>query len=189
MQQQDRGDADHHDGTADAAPGGYGDRRRPGELAFALTMVAGSAVLVWNAYGISGFSSMSSAGAVPLALTAVMALSALVIALQTLRRRRVATETLVRDILPPMVIVLGLGLLAFGLLLEPLGFVPTAALFLVGAIRILARCRWRVALSVGLGSLLVIWLVFRLVFTVLLPPGLLPEAELIGALRALMGGA
>lgn len=183
-----RGDEDHHDGTSDAMPGGYADQRRPGELVFALVLIAGSGALLWSAFGISGLEALSSAGAVPMAVTAVMLVSALLIFFETLRKAPVRSETLSRDILPPLVIFLVLGLLAFGLLLVPLGFVPTAALFLLASMKFMGRRPWPVTLAVALGSLLVIWLVFRLVFTVLLPTGILPEAELIQAARNLLAG-
>jgi hypothetical protein len=41
---------------------------------------------------------------------------------------------------------------------------------------------------VALGSLILIWIVFRVVFTVLLPSGILPEAEFIQFFRSLLSG-
>ena len=64
----------------------------------------------------------------------------------------------------------------------------SAALFLTAAIKLMARRSWAMTLTVSLGSLVIIWLVFRLVFTVLLPSGILPEAELVQALRDLFSG-
>lgn len=183
-----RGDADHHDGTSDATPGGYASRRRPGELGFALFLGATSLYLLWDAYGIAGFSALSSPGAVPMATTFVMAITALIVALRTLRLPKVETETIGRDILPPMVILFIGFLIAFGLLLKPLGFVLTAALFLIVSIKVLAQRGWGYTLAVALGTLVLIWIVFRVVFTVLLPAGLLPEAEFIQFFRTLFAG-
>ncbi|MGR3377869.1 tripartite tricarboxylate transporter TctB family protein [Salipiger abyssi] len=178
-----RGDADHHDGTSDATPGGYEAERRPGELAFALFLLAASLYLLWEAYGIAGFEALSSAGAVPMATTAAMAVSALFVVLRTARLPKVSTESLARDILPFKVILFGGLLVCFGLLLVPLGFLPTAALFLVLAIKYLSGRGWGFTLGVSLGSLLVIWVVFRIVFTVLMPAGIVPEAELLQFIR------
>ena len=52
-------DPEHHDGTSDATPGGESDKRRPGELAFAVILLIFSLALLWNAYGIAGFSALS----------------------------------------------------------------------------------------------------------------------------------
>jgi len=183
-----RGDSDHHDGTSDATPGGYTEKRRPGELGFALILAATSLYLLYSAYGISGFTALSGPGAVPMATTLVMVVTAGIVALRTGRLPRVPTETLSRDILPPMVILFIGLLIVFGLLLKPLGFVPTAALFLTLAIKVLARRGWGYTLAVALGSLIVIWIVFRVVFTVLLPAGILPEAEFIQFFRGLFSG-
>ncbi len=188
MDPEFRGDQDHHDGTSDATPGGYPDRRRPGELSFALCLTVASLYLLYDAYGISGFTALSGAGAIPMATTFVMAVSAVIIAVRTARLNKVAGETLAKDILPVMVILFVGFLIAFGLLLVPLGFVLTAALFLIVSIKVLSRRGWGYTLAVSLGSLVVIWLIFRVVFTVLLPAGILPEAEFIQFFRNLFAG-
>ena len=180
-----RGDIDHHDGTSDATPGGYTEKRRPGELGFAIFLSFASLFLLYSAYGISGFKALSSPGSVPMATTLVMTISAVIVALRTSRLSKVAHETLAKDILPVMVILFVGFLILFGLLLKPLGFVLTAAIFLIVAIKVLARKGWIYTLTIALGSLVVIWIVFRVVFTVLLPAGILPEAEFIQFFRDL----
>lgn len=184
-----RGDADHHDGTSDATPGGYVAKRRPGELAFALFLTIGSLCLLWNAYGISGFEALSAPGSVPMATALVMVISAGLVVWRTWHLPLVASETVMRDILPVLVILFVGFLIGFGLLLKPLGFVPTAALFLTLSIKVLARKSWAYTLGVALGSLVVIWLVFRVAFTVLLPAGIVPEAEFIQFFRSLLAGS
>ncbi|MGX0901664.1 putative tricarboxylic transport membrane protein [Roseovarius sp. MBR-79] len=188
MDPEFRGDSDHHDGTSDATPGGYVERRRPGELGFALFLSLASLFLLYSAYGISGFEALSAPGAVPMATTFVMVIAALVVTVRTARLPKVTTETLARDILPGMVMLFIGFLIVFGLLLQPLGFVPTAALFLTLAIKVLARRGWGYTLVVALGALILIWIVFRVVFTVLLPSGILPEAEFIQFFRSLLSG-
>ncbi|PIB25602.1 hypothetical protein BFP76_00200 [Amylibacter kogurei] len=188
MDPEFRGDIDHHDGTSDATPGGYTEQRRPGELSFAIFLTLASLFLLYTAYGISGFKALSSPGSVPMATTLVMVVSALIVTIRTSRLNKVAHETLSKDILPVMVILFIGFLVIFGLLLKPLGFVLTAALFLIIAIKVLARKGWGYTLTVALVSLVVIWIIFRVVFTVLLPVGILPEAEFIQFFRNLMSG-
>lgn len=188
MDPEFRGDSDHHDGTSDATPGGYAKKRRPGELGFAIFLTLASLFLFQSAVGISGFEALSSPGAIPMATTLVMVVTAGLVALRTARLPRITSETLSKDILPGTVLLFAGFLVAFGVLLKPLGFVPTAALFLIVAIKVLSRWGWPRTLVVSLGSLLAIWLVFRVVFTVLLPAGILPEAEFIQFFRNLMSG-
>jgi hypothetical protein len=188
MDPEFRGSEDHHDGTSDATPGGYAESRRPGEIAFALILMAASLALLIEAYGISGLSKLSAPGSVPVATTGVMVLCMGIVLWQTIRRPRVVGETVARDILPVRVILFVGMLLAYGLLLRPLGFLPTTALFLIGGIRLLGR-GWGFSVAVGLLALIGIWLVFRMVFTVLMPPGILPEAEMVQFLRNLFGAA
>ncbi|QHQ36315.1 tripartite tricarboxylate transporter TctB family protein [Algicella marina] len=188
MDPEFRGDTDHHDGTSDATPGGYVEKRRPGELGFALFLTAASLFLLYSAYGISGFEALSAPGAIPMATTFVMVVAAVIVTVRTSRLPMVTSETLSKDILPGMVILFAAFLILFGLLLKPLGFVPTAALFLTVAIKVLARKGWGYTLAVALGSLIAIWIVFRVVFTVLLPSGIVPEAEFIQFFRTVLSG-
>lgn len=182
-----RGDADHHDGTSDATPGGHDGKRRPGEVIFAFVLLGFSALLLYEAAGIRGFGKLSAPATIPVATTSVMVICMAIVVLQTLRLPKVTTETIRHDILPArVVIVLGM-LVGYALLLVPLGFLPTTALFLVLGIRFLGR-GWAFSVAVGSAALVAIWVVFRLVFTVLMPAGVFPEAELVQFFRNLFEG-
>jgi hypothetical protein len=181
-------DHDAHEGTSDATPGGIEGQRRPGEAVFAVLLFGASLFLLSSAYGISGFSALSSPGSVPMATTAVMALTTGIVLFRTVRLPLALSETVRRDILPPVVIILALMLVGYGVLLRPLGFLPTSALFLIAAIKILSNRSWIFTVTVSLASLLLIWVVFRLVFTVLMPQGVFPEAELVQMFRDLFSG-
>ena len=124
-------DPEHHDGNSDALPGGLEAERRPGELAFAILMVAASLGLLWSAYGIAGFEALSSPGAIPMATTAVMLISSILIVLKVVKLPLTRLETLAKDILPPVILIFAALLIAYGLLLTTLGFLPTSALFLI----------------------------------------------------------
>lgn len=163
------------------------DPRRPGEMIFSLFLVAASLFLLYTAYGISGFDALSGAGALPMASTAIMLICAGLVALQTKRRSALTGETLARDILPVPVLVTILMIGAYALLLQPLGFLPTSFLFLLVLIRMLSR---RSLLWCGAMSLLCVALIygiFRLIFSVLMPAGIVPEAEIMAFFRSVGG--
>lgn len=162
--------------------------RRPGELVFNILMVLGSLFLLWSAYGISGFEALSAPGAVPMVTTAAMVICALIILRDTLRKSPITGEKLERDILPLPVVVTIAMIAAYALLLKPLGFVPTSLLFLVVMIRYLARCSLLRAVLLSVMIVALIYLVFRLVFTVLMPAGIVPEAEIIAWVKGLFAG-
>ncbi|MFD1797004.1 tripartite tricarboxylate transporter TctB family protein [Paracoccus aurantiacus] len=181
-------DPEHHDGTSDATPGGEPTQRRPGELAFGAFLLIGSLALLWNAYGIAGFEALSSPGAIPMATSFVMVVTAALVLLRTSRLPPDRTETISRDILPPVVLIFAALLIGYGVLLRPLGFLPTSLLFLVISIKLLSRRSWAWVLMISVVCLVVIWLIFRIVFTVLMPPGIVPEAEFIQFFRNMIGG-
>lgn len=100
--------------------------RRPGEAVFALILVVFSAFLLWTAYKIAGFEALSSPGALPMAATGTMLVTASIIAMQTLRSKRAGNQSLARDVVPiPIVVTIGM-VAAYALLLKPLGFLPTS---------------------------------------------------------------
>ncbi len=123
-----------------------------------------------------------------MATTFVMVVSAALVVVRTSGLPLDRAENFVRDILPGTVLIFAGLLIAYGILLRPLGFLPTSALFLIAAIKLLSRRGWGFTLAVSLGALAVIYLVFRIVFTVLMPAGIVPEAEMLQAVRTLIGG-
>lgn len=158
--------------------------RRPGELVFNIAMAAGSLFLLWSAYGISGFEALSAPGTVPMLVTAIMLVCAIMILRETLRKSSTTSERLAHDILPMPVIVTIVLIIAYAILLQPLGFLPTSFLFLTGLIGYLSRRPiWSAVMSLAI--LAVIYLVFRLVFHVLMPEGIVPEGEIIAGVKAL----
>jgi len=162
--------------------------RRPGEVLFNLSVFVVSLFLLRAAYGISGFEALSAPGAIPMASTGIMVLAAGWTLLRTLRKPGRTSEKLTRDILPVPVVAMVALIGAYAVLLKPLGFVPTSFLFLLSAIKLLSRRHLAWCAVMALISVAGIYLVFRLVFSVLMPPGLVPEAEILAFFRALIGG-
>lgn len=163
--------------------------RSAGELAFNALLFIVSLVLLWSAYGISGFESLSSPGALPMAVALAMVVSSGLILLDGYRHAERDRTRFLQDILPPVVIVMMLFITGYALLLVPLGFLPTSLLFLVVSIVYLRRGGIVFALTVSAGSLIAIYVVFRLIFTVLMPSGIVPEAEMLAVFGRMFGGA
>lgn len=162
--------------------------RRPGELVFNVAVFATSLFLLWTAYGISGFAGMSSPGAIPMAATAIMVLTSGLALAGTLRKPSLTGERIERDILP-VVVVATIGLIgAYAVALTRLGFLPTSFVFLTLAIRLYSRRGLGWCVAVALVSVALVWVVFRLVFSVLMPPGLVPEGEILAVVRGLLAG-
>lgn len=181
-------DPDHHNGASEATPGGKIGHRRPGEMIFASLLFVASLYLLWNAHGIEnpfGPNGLSSPRSIPLATTCTMVVTAALILFKTAKLPVDRVETLAKDILPPVVVLFACFLVLYGLVLRPLGFLPTSALFLIAAIKTLSKKSWHWTIGVSLGSLIVIWLIFRIIFSVLMPAGIVPEAEFIQFFRSL----
>lgn len=152
--------------------------RPPGEIGFTIVLMAGSAFLLWQAFAISGLESITSAGVFPMLAALTMLVTAAVALLQGLRRpapvldngEGIATA-LSRRLTPPALLGFTATITAYMLLLEPLGFMVSSYLFLVGSMALLGSRRWWMNVLVSAAVLGAIVLVFQTVFAVVLPQG------------------
>lgn len=164
-------------------------RRLPGERAFTAALFALSLWLVTVAFDISGFAALSAPGSFPLAVTAIMAVTSGLILWRTARLPAAGRLRDWREILPLRVIGMAVLIAAYAVALKPLGFLPTSFIFLAVSIWLLGHTTPGYALGIAALSVIGIYVVFRLIFTVLMPEGVVPEREIIAWLQALFTGA
>ncbi|MDO5631221.1 MAG: tripartite tricarboxylate transporter TctB family protein [Paracoccus sp. (in: a-proteobacteria)] len=157
-------------------------KRSAGETFFNALLFLVSLFLLWSAYDIAGFSSLSSPGALPMAVAFAMVVSSGLILLGNLRTPDRDDSHFLSDILPPVVIVMMLMIAGYGVLLVPLGFLPTSLIFMVLSVMFLRKGGLIYAIGVSVFSLALVYVVFRLIFTVLLPAGIVPEGEILAAI-------
>ena len=81
--------------------------KRRGEDVFGLIVLAVSVVLLWQAYGISGFSALSSPGAFPMAAAASMVIASVIVVYVV--SRLVFQVVLPEGIVPERDIIAGIG--------------------------------------------------------------------------------
>ncbi len=153
-------------------------RRLPGELAFSIVLVAFSLFMLWQAYSISKFESFTSAGAFPMFAAAVMLISGLIAAAQTVRMTpapAAAGESVwrqfVRQITPAMLVQFVIAIATYMFMLERAGFVLSSYLFLVVSMGLLGSRKWFLNLWVSALSLGGVYLIFQTIFSVVLPTG------------------
>ena len=164
-------------------------RRLPGETAFSLALVVLSLWLTTVAFKISGFEALSAPGTFPLAVTAVMVITSGLIFWRTARLPAAGHIRDWREILPLRVVGMALMIGLYAVALQPLGFLPTSFVFLAISIWLLGRTSTFYALGISVLSVAGIYIVFRLIFTVLMPEGVVPEREIIAWVQNLFSGA
>lgn len=165
-------------------------QRLPGEIVFSALMLIISMVLFWNAYRISGFAAKSSPGSFPLAATAVMVIASLVGLARTLAMPATGGgwRAFRHRVIPNIVIVFAGLILLYGIALESIGFVLTSLAFLFAGMVLLYRRGIGPALFWAVVSVIVVYIVFRLVFQVVLPEGIIPERRILADVGALIKG-
>ncbi|MFT6532870.1 MAG: hypothetical protein ACJASC_002426 [Limimaricola cinnabarinus] len=164
------------------------NKKMPGETAFAVFLVGLSGFLLWQAWGIAGFEALSSPGAFPMAVTFIMLVSSGVILFRTLRLTDRAPLRFFTDITPPVILIMFAMMLGYALLLKPLGFLPTSLVFLTLSVYGLRKRGLAWSFGISLFSLALVYLIFRIVFTVLMPSGIVPEGEILAWLGGLFSG-
>jgi len=159
--------------------------RKPGERIFCFLLVVASVYLFWQAYNIAGFSALSSPGAFPLAASAVMVLASCITFLNTLKSPAAEGVRFAYHCLPPVVAIIMALILIYSVVLESVGFILTSFSFLFISIQFLYRRSVLTTLAITLLSLIVVYIIFRLVFQVVLPEGIIPEREILSAIKSL----
>jgi putative tricarboxylic transport membrane protein len=151
--------------------------RLPGELTFMVLLVLGSAFLLWVAYGISGFASISSPGAFPMVCALAMVVSGLISLRQAARSPSDAhsadpvARRFVQRITPPRLVLFTLLIVVYMFGMEVLGFLVASYLFLAASMFLLGSRRVLLNLLLSALVLAAIFIVFRTAFSVVLPAG------------------
>jgi putative tricarboxylic transport membrane protein len=155
--------------------------KMPGETLFGYLMLAMSLALLWQAYKISGFEALSSPGSFPMAAAAIMVVTACIVIIKDVRRQRPEhlVESFFRHVLPPLVAIMMAMILIYAVVLESLGFIPTTLVFLLLTIHLLHRRSVVFTVVISLAALIMVYIVFRLVFQIILPEGVVPEREIL----------
>jgi|TARA_Y100000385_G_scaffold92983_1_gene96010 hypothetical protein len=149
--------------------------RRPGELVFALLIVVFSVAALWQSYSISGFSGKTTPGVFPMIASGVMVISGVVVlmsATQLPAPPEGAPGFLAEILTLRHMVVIGL-VLAYVLLMPLIGFVASSAVFLFCSFQFLWRKNPLLMLALTGVTLVIIYVVFREVFQVVLPQGIL----------------
>jgi hypothetical protein len=166
-------------------------RRRPGEATFAILMLLVGCFLIWQSLDIEGPTTLSSPAAFPLAASVMMTFAALIVLVRTVRMPAAAkggaagARMMSVQILPARIVIFAAMIAGYAVLLGPLGFLPASFLFLFAAIQFLWRKHPARTLTLTLASLAGAYCLFRLVFQVVLPEGIVPEREIIAWVEAL----
>lgn len=161
--------------------------RYPGERLFSFCLIVFSIFIFWRAYLISGFSELSSPGAIPLGASAVMVMGACVAFVQSLKQPAVEGARFFYHCLPPVVGILMAFIVIYAVLLEQLGFLLASLGFLFISIKALYGRSSLWTLGLSLATLAVIYIIFRLIFQIILPEGILPERQILANLSRLWG--
>ena len=148
--------------------------RKPGEKIFALILLLLSIAAVHQSYSISGLSSISSPGILPLLASLVMFVSTVVFyrSLWAMAPPKAGVGFL--SALTPIVLLVFGGLCGlYVFLLYLVGFLPSTFVFLLVSTMYLHRSGWLLAFFISINSIAVIYIVFRILFKIILPQGLL----------------
>jgi hypothetical protein len=164
--------------------------RKPGETVFVVLLLALAILLFWQAYRISGFSALSSPGAFPLIATGAMVMAASVTLARTLAlpAATLPPGSFRREVLPNVVGIFAGIVFLYGAALERVGFILSSLVFMFLGIWLLEGRGPKRAAALALLTVACIYVIFRLIFSVLLPEGVLPERRIIAIIGDILTG-
>jgi putative tricarboxylic transport membrane protein len=139
---------------------------------FSLLVIAGTL----SSYSI-GSLSKPGPGFLPLLCALAMATLSLVVFFQSLWKERQGEKKFGEPLFTPRwpKIALALSaLLAYFILLEPLGYLTITFLFILGALKVIEPGSWRSALAEAIAATLFSYILFEVWLKVLLPKGFWP---------------
>lgn len=153
--------------------------KKPGESSFGFALLIFSLFIFYHAYKISGFTALSSPGAFPLVTSGLMCLSACFIIFSNFKQKEKSEGMFFDEIVPGYLAVAIVLLFLFSVVLETLGFILTAFLFLVIMTSLFHKRGVFSAVFISILSIALIYIIFRLLFQVILPEGIVPEREIL----------
>ncbi len=153
------------------------DRKlRAGENVFSWLLLLFSLFVLVQAYLISGFSSISSAGTFPMGASAVMVIAMVFILLNNLTLKRIVTGGIKNElrqavtiVLPNVFLIYSIIVLVYIILIEPLHFLPSSFVFLLVSMIYLKGGNVLKSLIISTITLGFIYVIFQYFFRVVLP--------------------
>ena len=149
---------------------------RAGENLFAWLMMALSLFVLIQAYLISGFSSISSAGTFPMVAAAIMVVAMALILLNNRKLAKPDADGLkdelrqaAKQVLPKVFLVYTGVIIAYMILIQPLHFLPSSFAFLLVSMIYLKGSTVIKSLIISTLTLACIYIVFQYFFRVVLP--------------------
>ena len=155
--------------------------RKPGEVVFNGLMLLLSVVLLWKAIDISGFSGFSEPGTFPMSAALIMLVFSSITLMKSIRKNNIGHEITLffKQILPPRILVMMVMVVVFSLTIENVGFLISSFVLLTLSFFIYYKRNVLLAMCISIAALIVVYIIFRLVFLVILPEGIIPESEIL----------
>ncbi len=149
---------------------------RAGENVFSWLLLLFSLFVLVQAYLISGFSSISSAGTFPMGASAVMVIAMVFILFDSFKGKKMITggfknelRQAAKFVLPNVFLIYSLIVIVYMILIEPMHFLPSSFVFLLVSMIYLKGSNILKSLVISVISLGFIYLIFQYFFRVVLP--------------------
>jgi putative tricarboxylic transport membrane protein len=149
---------------------------RAGETVFVVLMLAFSLFVLIMSYRISGFASISSPGAFPMAAAAVMLVSVGMVLISHRKLEKPDTKNLKEELrvvaktVFPKNVIIYLGIIiGYMLIIEPIHFLASSFIFMVLSMFVLHGGGFAKSLIISAGTLASIFAIFQFFFRVVLP--------------------
>ena len=159
--------------------------RKPGEIVFSIFLTVFSVTAFWQAFAISGFTGLSTAGIFPMLASLAMIVCSLIITKDVFAKqphKMSGFASSLNEILPITLIYMIVLISAYLLAMPIIGFVFSSAAFLFLSFSILWKKPIWLSALLAIFSLAIIYFIFRTIFQVVLPQGSLIQGSILQGL-------
>lgn len=144
--------------------------RKPGELVFAGLLFGLSIAITYLAFDISGLSSTSSPGTIPVLAAVVLLISSLITLIKTAKKSTNSEPfSFLGTVSTRLFLFFALISFIYILLINQLGFLTASLMYLFVSSLVLYRRGPLLAILISINTLAIIYVVFRALFSVILP--------------------
>ena len=149
---------------------------RPGENFFAYLMLAFSLFVFYEAYKISGITSIASPGTIPMGAALVMVVSMIAHLIDNRRQKkpdlpglRAELAQASKETFPGVFLLYIVIVIAYVALIQPVHFMPSSFIFFLVSLLCLKGAGIKKSLIISVGMLAAIYIIFHYIFRVMLP--------------------
>lgn len=151
------------------------------DVSFNLILALISVFFFYQSFHITDDGSLGSSASIPIMACGMMLLSSLITLFKSFK-----LDSLNKTIIPRTVYFVLISILVYSIAIEVIGFIITSFIFIAVLIFFINKSAATRSIFLSFMVVVITYLVFRIIFKVMLPEGVIPEREILFYLKSVI---